>query len=153
MAKSYKNTITRVCCYKGAETEEIAEHTKVDMKKRRVPHTAIIHGGSNNLRHKRPVKEIVNDTSVAAMQLQAQGVKNIAISSVTPRFGLKDKITQLNNDLKKLCQELNISYINNSDIKYNLHISDWDYTHLNHQGVKKLQSNFASYIKSCERKE
>ena len=153
MAKGYRNTITRVCCYKGAETGEIAEHTQVDMKKRRVPHTAILHGGSNDLQHKVQIPNIINEASLAATMMQTKGVKNIAISSVTPRFGLKDKITRLNNELKKLCQEMNITYIDNSNIKYNLHISDWDYTHLNHEGVKKLQENFASYIKSVEMKE
>ena len=153
MAKNYKHTITRVCCYKGAETGEIAEHAQVDMKKRRVPHTAILHCGTNDLHHKVPIQNIVNETSMAATLLQTRGVKNIAISSVTPRFGLKDKITKLNNELQKLCREMNLNFINHTDIKYNIHISDWDYTHLNHQGVKKLQTNFASYIKSCEMKE
>ena len=92
----------------------------------------------------------VTEMSMAVAQLQAKGVTNIAISSVTPQFGLKEKIANLNEDYQKLCKDMNVSYIDNSgSIWYSRHVSS-DNIHLNPEGVNVLEGNYAKYIKSCE---
>ena len=85
--------------------------------------------------------------------MKSKGVKNMGVSSITPQFGLKDKIYDVNSSLKELCQEMNFSYIDNYEIKYGQHLTKKDYIHLNFDGVRILEGNFAKFLKSCEEKE
>ena len=72
----------------------------------------------------------------------------IAVSSIVVRIdrkGVRSTIKSLNAQLKKLCVEENIDYINNDNIKEDM-LSQKILLTLTSEGKEKLAENFSSYI-------
>ena len=137
--------------------EKVGDHAEVELKYM-LPETAIIHAGGNDLANKIDIDEIADNAACIGLELKAKGIKNIAISGMTPRVNLKDEIPKLNCALVAMCQTYGFDYIDNSNIKYSYrgfdgsfkyHICN-DLIHLNHDGVEILQSNFIGYLRKSD---
>ena len=139
----------RVCSYPGATVEDVSGHASVEMrsKHRKQPDIAILHAGSNNLGKGETIHSITDDLTLAITQLRNNGVKNIALSGVTPRAG--HEVDGLNKRIKEVCKDFRIGFIDNSNILYQNHVSK-DCLHLNSKGVDILQNNFIRWVKSVQ---
>ena len=141
---------TRVCAYPGATIDEVSGHAAVDLrsKTRTAPDIAIFHAGGNDLANGKTVAEVTDDIALAVTKLRSQGVKYIAISSITPRQKMTN-IGELNSGIKNVCKTFKIDYIDNHSIRYENHVCR-DTIHLNPKGIAILESNYARYISSVQ---
>lgn len=137
---------TKICCYPGAGSEKVIDHTEVELKYA-LPEIAILHCGGNDIANKMEADEVIDNISYLGRELKHRGVKKVAISAMVPRIHLRREIPQLNSALKRMCQEEGYDFISNTNIYYNYHLSE-DMVHLNYDGVKVLENNFSSYLRN-----
>ena len=115
---------------------------------RRKPDKFILHVGTNSLKGRetssRCAQEIKTLTETISKSLPHT---ELAISSLIRRLAdvtMKNKICQVNTELKQLCQQKNWKFIDNANITVNeLNRSK---IHLNKTGTKILATNFSKYI-------
>jgi len=72
--------------------DEIRDHINVKLKYNQLPKTIIIHGGGNDLADGKSPQQVAADMQELCSELRSNGVQNIAISGVTPRYLLKSEI-------------------------------------------------------------
>ena len=144
--KQNSGTYVKVCSYPGADTEKVCDHAEVELKYS-APKTVIIHAGGNDLAYGTTADEAADNIAYLGLELIDRGVKNIAVSSMTPRYMLKNEIDNFNRLLKGMCHTYNFDYIGHKNISYNKHVCQ-DGVHLNYDGVEILSNNYASYLKN-----
>ena len=145
----YSGKYSKICCYPGAGSEKVTDHAEVELKYA-LPETTIIHCGGNDLANDMPINEITNNIEYLGKELKHRGVKRIAVSGMVPRIYMQKDIPSLNLAFKKMCSQNGYDFIDNSNISYHWHLSD-DCIHLNYDGVKLLERNFANYLKKNTR--
>jgi len=143
--KRNSGTYVKVCSYPGADTEKVCDHAEVELKYS-APKSVIIHASGNDLAYGTTADEAADNIAYLGLELIERGVKNIAVSSMTPRYKLKNEIENFNKLLKGMCRTYNFDYIGHKNISYNKHVCQ-DGVHLNFDGVEILSNNFASYLK------
>jgi len=143
--KQQSGTYVKVCSYPGADTEKVCDHAEVELKYS-APKTVIIHAGGNDLAYGTTADEAVDNIAYLGLELMDRGVKNIAVSSMTPRYMLKNEINSFNRLLKGMCRTYNFDYIGHQNVSFNKHVCQ-DGVHLNYDGVEILSANYASYLK------
>ena len=139
---------TKICCFPGAGSEKVIDHAEVELKYA-LPEIAILHCGGNDIANKMEIIDVIDNLTYLGHELKDRGVKKIAISSMIPRIHLRREIPKLNKALKQMCNEEGFDFISNANIFYNYHLSD-DMVHLNYDGVKVLEENFSSYLRSTK---
>lgn len=140
-----------MCAYPGATVADVSAHALVELnsKHRKRPDIAIIHAGSNDLGKGNSVDTITDELALAVTQLRNVGLKNIALSGVTVRAGLQVEVDKLNKSIKEVCKNFQVSFIDNSNIKYKQHVSH-DTVHLNAKGIEILERNLARWVNSFQ---
>ena len=111
------------------------------------PEVAILHAGVNDLLNKVKDEEIVDNLAYLGAEMMNRGVKKIAISSLTPKYGSRDMINNCNKLLKDMSRAYGYDYIDNSNIHFNWNLAD-DGLHLNPSGVEILEDNYARYLEN-----
>ena len=106
---------TKICSFPGAIVEKIADHTEVELEWAS-PEVAILHAGVNDLLNKVKDEEIVDNRAYLVAEMMNRGVKKIAISSLTPKYGSRDMINNCNKLLKDMSLAYGYDYIDNSNI-------------------------------------
>ena len=146
---SQSKTSTKINCYPGATVQEVREHAKIKIKYRKTPPsgTAIIHAGSNDLlKDNKDPETIVEELLSFGDELMACGYNKVALSSLTPLYGFKDKVPEVNNILKQKCHMSDFFYyIDNHSINYRYDLAK-DRVHLNYDGVWRLEKNIAGFL-------
>ena len=94
---------TKVCSFPGANSKKVSEHSHIELKYFS-PKTVIIHAGGNDLAEGKRSDDVLKQVSDLGHSLKEKGVKNIAVSAVTPRTKLKWEIKNLNHVLKNECR-------------------------------------------------
>jgi hypothetical protein len=114
---------SKIRSYPGAGVEQMADHAEVELKYV-APEIVILHGGTTGLSNNMSPNEISDILAYLAEELKARGVKKVAVSSLTPRYRMKDEIAAANDILKDMCHDYRLDFIDNSNISYFDHISD-----------------------------
>ena len=110
------------------------------------PDTVVIHAGSNDLANYPKVHpaEVAQNIINIGVKCKNHGVKNIFISSITPRKFIHKRRVHTNRILEQLCETNNFTFIDNYNINYNdLHRDNID---LNDDGLEVLEDNFLYYL-------
>ena len=139
---------TKVCSFSGANSKKVSEHSHIELKYFS-PKTVIIHAGGNDLAEGKRSDDVLKQVSDLGHSLKEKGVKNIAVSAVTPRTKLKWEIKNLNHVLKNECRSQGFDFIPNSNISFYNHVCA-DGVHLNYDGVSILEGNFSNYLRNVE---
>ena len=105
--------------------------------------------GGNDLAEGKRADEVIDNVISMGHELKEQGVKNIALSAMTPRSRMKWEMKNLNHLLKMQCRVQGFHFIDNSNISYYNHICA-DGVHLNYEGVSILTENFSDYLKNVD---
>ena len=143
---SKADTKVRVSSFPGCTTLDMDDYIKPIL--RRKPDKLILHVGTNSLKGRetssRCAQEIKTLTETISKSLP---YTELAISSLITRSHdetMKNKVCQVNTELKQLCQQKNWKFIDNANITVNeLNRSK---IHLNKTGTKILATNFSKYI-------
>ena len=80
--------------------------------------------------------------------LKCAETSNVIVSSLVQRSdGFNNKVKQVNETLKSLCEQRNIGYIDNLNIDPTSHLNR-SKLHLNRTGTRILQENFGFAFKN-----
>ena len=127
----------------GAETQCLEDYIKPTVKL--VPKQIILHCGTNNLRSEedpetigKNIINLITDT------------KKFAVSGIIPkRDTFNPKAKQMNQTLKKICEEENIPFISYHGINNHFHLNSRG-LHLNDKGATRLAQNFKKILYDIE---
>ena len=115
------------------------------------PNQIILHCGTNNLPSSEDPETITRSIINIAKNIKANNVKvAVAISGIIPRrdtFNLKAK--QVNETLKKICEEEKIPFISHHGINTRFHLNSRG-LHLNDKGTSCLAQNFKRLLSDVE---
>ena len=115
------------------------------------PNQIILHCGTNNLPSSEDPETITRSIINIAKNIKANNVKvAVAISGIIPRrdtFNLKAK--QVNETLKKICEEEKIPFISHHDINARFRLNCRG-LHLNDKGATRLCQNFKRFLSDIE---
>ena len=104
-----------------------------------------MHCGTNDLRSEQPADAIAESVVKLAKTIKTDE-NDILVSGLTPRSDKHGrKCLAVNVKLKKLCEENNFEFIDNSNIKIKEHLSS-DGLHLNLRGTIALSKNFCDAV-------
>ena len=128
--------------FSGAKTKCMHHYALPTIE--RNPDELIIHCGTNDLKsdtsaHQKAL-DIVNLSQLVNVETA------VVFSSLIHRNDeLDPKVNEVNVELEKLCHERNIGFINNDNIKPDLHLNN-SRIHLNKQGTALLAKNFLHHL-------
>ena len=115
------------------------------------PNQIILHCGTNNLPSSEDPETITRSIINIAKNIKANNVKvAVAISGIIPRrdtFNLKAK--QVNETLKKICEEEKIPFISHHGINTRFYLNSRG-LHLNDKVPTRLAQNFNSFLSDIE---
>ena len=123
----------------GATTKGMKHHVK-RCSEDNFPDSIIFHVGTNNLKNKESVEDIVNDILDVAISIRNEK-NNVFVSGLTARNDrLNDKRKNENSLLKRKCDEEEIYFVDNTNI--NLGMLSNSGLNLNERGTTRLVNNF-----------
>ena len=131
----------------GAKTQCMEDYIKPTVKLS--PKQTILHCGTNNLPSSEDPETIPKNVINLAKKIKAD-TKKVAISGIMPRrdaFNLKAK--QVNETLKKICEEEKIPFISHHGINTHYHLNSRG-LHLNDKGAPRLAQNFKKFLSHIE---
>ena len=131
----------------GYESKMIEHCIDVELQDQNLhPDTVVIHAGSNDLANYPKVHpaEVAQNIINIGVKCKNHGVKNIFISSITPRKFIHKRRVHTNRILEQLCETNNFTFIDNYNINYN--DLRRDNIHLNDDGLEVLEDNFLYYL-------
>ena len=137
------NVITRK--YPGCSTKDLIHHAIPTIEKK--PEVIICHCGTNDITNK--IDTIANYQTIINKIKKTSPHTKIAISSVITRKDKPNydaKVTELNNKLKKFCDENLVDYISHENIEETC--LSFKKLHLNKKGNSFLAKNLINYVNS-----
>ena len=137
--------MVRVNSIGGATSQDAVEMT--DIALRRSPDMIIIHTGTNDFDHKIKTKQEMQRI-ISKIRGKSMDIK-IGISAIChreDRKNLQPKIKDMNNQLKTLCSQLQVTFIDHNDFDHSC--LAFKGLHPNHNGSKSLFCDFDRNIKS-----
>ena len=136
---NYKHHVV-VRSFGGAKTQCMEDYIKPTIKLS--PKQIILHCGTNNL----PSSEDPETIAKNIINLAKADNAKVAISGIIPRrdaFNLKGK--QVNETLKKACEEQKIPFILHHGINTRYHLNSRG-LHLNDKGTTRITQNFKKFL-------
>ena len=100
--------------YPGATTADMAHYIQPSVQ--RQPDLFVVHCGTNTLKEEKCAKDIANEIATLASSVK-RTENDVIVSSIIGREDeLKSKAAEVNVFLKQMCQELDIGYLDHSNI-------------------------------------
>ena len=131
----------------GAKTRCMEDYIKPTVKL--APKQIILHCGTNNLRSNEDPETIAKNIMNLAKNIKTDTTK-VAISGIISRrdtFNHKNK--QVNQTLKKICEEENIPFISHHGINSRFHLNSRG-LHLNDKVATRIAQNFKTFLSDIE---
>ena len=129
--------------FNGAKIDQMHHHANAIMPFE--PDLVILHAGTNNLRENTSAENIANEIVKLSTKLKTDKNEIIVSSIIERRDNMQDKVKQVNHFLNIKCQEQNLPFIINDNIKSDTHLKPIG-VHLNKAGSSLLASNFINWI-------
>ena len=127
--------------FSGATTKQMFDYVKPTLEME--PDQLIIHVGTNDLRKFENNDTIIDNIMKLALHCHEVSGIPVVVSSLTCRDdNFRDRILPINNALRGRCEERNMGFIDNSNIK-NFHLNR-SKLHLNAKGTSLIAKNLKS---------
>lgn len=105
----------------------------------------VLHIGTNDLKYEKTPVQICHEIIDLATKVRDKNIK-VSISGIVQRNdGLNEKVLLVNDILKKICESVDIKFINNANIRPDVHLNQSN-LHLNRKGNNILISNIRSFL-------
>ena len=122
--------------FSGATVECMEHYVKPTLKKKQ--DVMIIHCGTNNIRST-DVDTLADN--IINLAIKCADSTNVIISSLVQRNdSYNEKVKNVNTKLKQICHDMNIGFIDNSNIDPKAHLNR-SKLHLNRRGARILEKN------------
>ena len=145
MTRELKNCKVKVMSFSGATADCMTDYMKPSLREN--PNHFILHLGTNDLISNNSAKCIAESIIEKAVYLK-NDKHDVSISSIVLRKdNLKNKVDEVNNNLKEMCTEKNIFLIDHSKSIKQRHINR-SKVHLNMKGSTVLGKTFVNHISS-----
>ena len=139
---STKDDLFVVRFFLGAKTDDMESYIKPTLKSK--PERIIIHCGNNDLNNNTPQSIVDNILSLAKSSQQENNT--ILVFSIVPRKDHLDKKgKKVNFILEKRCNEMNLAFTSNGNIRTRYHYN-YDGLHLNDKGAILFTENILSAL-------
>ena len=143
ISTSLDNCKVYVKDFPGARVRCMQDYVRPTLREN--PDHVIIHIGTNDLASNTPAKKVAESIIDLASTLKSDSC-SVAISSITVRNDKhRNKVAQVNQYLKRLCQENNFELINHENTITERHLNG-SKLHLNKRGTTILSNNFTEAI-------
>ena len=139
---STKDDLFVVRSFPGAKTDDIESYIKPTLKNK--PERIIIHDGTNDLKSNTP--QSIADNILSLAKSNPRENNPVLVSSIVPRKDrLYKKGKEVNIILEKRCNEMNLLFISNGNIRTRYHCN-YDGLHLNDKGAMLFTENIPSAL-------
>ena len=129
--------------FSGAKVRCLKDHMKPSLRDN--PDHFVLHIGTNDLNSDRSPELIAKSITDVGSSLKNDS-HDVSISSIVVRNDkFKEKATQVNENLERLCAERNICFINHANNFLPQHLNK-SKLHLNRKGSSVLTSDFANAL-------
>ena len=144
---STPDTKVFVKSFSGATTSCMEHHIKPSLSYK--PDMIILHCGTNNLKKNQDPSVIADRILHLATESQRESPETaVVISAVLPRNDRwHQKSLDVNVELKKLCNSMNIGFLEHEDFDKNHHLNR-SRIHPNRKGTEILQKSFKLFIEN-----
>ena len=143
ISSSLDNCKVYVKDFPGARVRCMQDYVRPTLREN--PDHIIIHIGTNDLASNTPAEKVAESIIDLASTLKSDSC-SVAISSITVRNDKhRNKVAQVNQYLKRLCQENNFELINHENTVTERHLNG-SKLHLNKRGKTILSNNFTEAI-------
>lgn len=130
--------------FSGAKTECMNHYIVPTLKLK--PDVVVLHCGTNDLKSKQPEEISENIIDLAKSVSQISESTGVIISGIVPRGDdLNQNAEKVNEMLEKLCNDLNVGFVDNSRIDPRKHLNN-SRLHLNRSGSTELARNLQNII-------
>ena len=149
MAKSFTNkTRVIVKSFAGATNSCMRDYIRPTLKKE--PNIIVLHTGTNDLKNENKDPDEIAKEIIDLVYECKQENNTVMVSSITPRQDhLRNKAQDVNEALRKECNDRNISYIGHNNINGHKHLNG-SKIHLNQDGSGILAKNLINALKFLE---
>ena len=143
LKKSLKENV-QVKAFHGASIEDMKHY--IIPTKEEEPNVVILHVGTNNLKNNQTPESLASNIIEVGKSL-CTAHNDVIISGICHRNDEKDKkVSEVNDHLKRMCNEKKIFFLDNDNIKRENHLNNSG-LHLNTEGNSILASNIIGILK------
>ena len=105
----------------------------------------ILHTGTNDLKYEKIAVQISHEIIELATKIREKNIKVSVSAIIQQNDELNEKVLLVNEVLKKICESIGIPFINNINIRPDVHLNQ-SKLHLNKKGNNILISNIRLYL-------
>ena len=143
LKKSLKENV-QVKTFHGASIEDMKHY--IIPTKEEEPNVVILHVGTNNLKNNQTPESLASNIIEVGKSL-CTAHNDVIISGICHRNDEKDqKVSEVNDHLKRMCNEKKMFFLDNDNIKRENHLNNSG-LHLNTEGNSILASNIIGILK------
>lgn len=134
----------KVRSHPSAQIRCLADHIQPIIRNNDTEHV-LLHIGTNDLKTEKTPVQICHDIMHLTSLIRDKGIK-VSISGIIQRNdSLNNKVLLVNDSLKKICESVGVTYINNGNIRPDLHLNA-SRIHLNRRGNNIYISNIRKFL-------
>ena len=136
----------KVRSHPSAQIRCLTDHIQPIIRNKDAEHT-LLHIGTNNLKSGKTPVQICHDIINLTAAIHNKGIK-VSVSGIIQRNDhLNSKVLLVNESLKKICESVGIPFVNNGNIRPDLHLNA-SKVHLNRKGNNIFINNIRKFCKS-----
>ena len=134
----------KIRSHPSAQIRCLVDHIQPIIRNNDTEHV-LLHIGTNDLKSEKTPVQICHDIIHLTSVIRDKGIK-VSISGIIQRNDqLNNKVLLVNDSLKKICESIGITFINNGNIRPDLHLNA-SKLHLNRRGNSILIGNVRKYL-------
>ena len=134
----------KIRSHPSAQIRCLSDHLQPVLRSNEADHI-ILHIGTNDLKYEKTPVQICHEIIDLATKIRDENIK-VSISGIVQRNDvLNEKVLLVNDILKKICESVDIAFIDNGNIRPDVHLNQ-SKLHLNRRGNNILIANVRSYL-------
>lgn len=136
----------KVRSHPSAQIRCLTDHIQPIIRNKDAEHI-LLHIGTNDLKSEKTPVQICHDIINLTAAIRDKGIK-VSVSGIIQRNDhLNNKVLLVNESLKKICESVGIPFVNNGNIRPDLHLNA-SKVHLNRKGNNIFINNIRKFCKS-----
>ena len=136
----------KVRSHPSAQIKCLTDHIQPIIRNKDAEHI-LLHIGTNDLKSEKTPVQICHDIINLTATIRDKGIK-VSVSGIIQRNDrLNNKVLLVNESLKKICESVDIPFVNNGNIRPDFYLNA-SKVHLNRKGNNIFINNIRKFCKS-----